>query len=184
MPLEITHDDSSSNLPIKWCTSCVEQKPISHFHRDSASPDGYKNQCVDCRAKVHAENAKSAVDPRLVKIEEEALAALDAMVAGGTTNPDRDAVVDSLMQFTGGIDGFMRRIHSQYYASPPGGQQRTKIDLAFLAMILDKRADGNDLSKMAYDDLQKLLLHTAKLLRQPVPLVIEATSTPSSEVTA
>ena len=36
----------------KRCTRCKEEKPISEFHQDSATPDGYKYWCKSCRTET------------------------------------------------------------------------------------------------------------------------------------
>ena len=158
----------------KWCTHCGDQKPLSDFHRDSNNADGFKNQCKDCRAEIHAEKGEG-LDPRIAAIEEQALQALDQLAAGGTVNPHTEDVIDSMMRFCGGIDGFIRRVNSNYYASPAGSQQRTKIDLAFMALIASQEKDKGALGKLSIAELQRMLITSANQLR---PTIIDGTTKP------
>jgi len=178
VPSRITPDDSSEIEILKWCTHCGSQKPLSEFHRDSNNADGYKNQCKECRADIHADQKEGDLDPRIAAIEEEALETLGKLAAGGTTTPYTEDVIDSLMRFTGGIDGFIRRINANYFACPPGSQQRTKIDLAFMSLIASQEKDKGAMGKMSFEDLQKLFTATVKqihLQNLPQPSVIDVT---------
>lgn len=38
--------------PIRICTKCGEAKPVSEYHRDSRSSDGYRRQCKPCRCSA------------------------------------------------------------------------------------------------------------------------------------
>lgn len=178
MPSRINDDENSSdNLTLKWCTHCGDEKPLTAFHLDANNGDGYKNQCKVCRAEIHSEQKESELDPRIAAIEEEALVTLGTLVAGGTTNPHTEDVIDSFMRFTGGVDGFMRRINANYYACPPGSQQRTKIDLALMSLIASQEKDKGALGKMTQADLQRLFVQTVSDLRSQSARTIEATPT-------
>jgi hypothetical protein len=175
VPSRTTPDDDSSDIEtLKWCTHCGDQKPLSQFHRDANNADGHKNQCKDCRAEIHAEQGEG-LDPRIAAIEEQALEALDRLASGGTVNPHTEDVIDSMMRFTGGIDGFIRRVNANYFASPPGSQQRTKIDLAFMALIAGQEKDKGALGKLSIAELQRLFVTAASQLQ---PVIVDATAHP------
>jgi hypothetical protein len=184
VPSQIPLDELSEDAAPKWCTHCGTQKPLTAFDRDANNADGYKNQCKSCRALIHEDNRDSKLDPRIAAIEEEALKKLDQLVAGGTINPHTDDVVDSFMRFTGGVDGFIRRINANYYACKPGSQQRTKIDLALLSLIAGREQDKGALSKMSQDDLQKLFVTTVKQLHGPLTIEAKATAVGGDHATA
>jgi hypothetical protein len=181
VPSRITPDEYSDTTSLKWCTHCGEQKPLFEFHADANNADGLKNQCKECRARIHADNEESQIDPRIIAIEEEALEKLGQLSAGGTTNPHTEDVIDSFMRFTGGIDGFIRRINANYYACKPGSQQRTKIDLALMSLIASQEKDKGALGKMTQAELQKLYVQTVGQLRVNAPQLIDVT--PTSTVT-
>lgn len=165
-------DDSSETTSLKWCTHCGDQKPLFEFHRDANNPDGFKNQCKECRAEIHAEEEDDKIDPRIKAIEEEALEVLDTLTTGGTMSPHTEDVIDSFMRVAGGIDGFIRRLQAQYYACNPGSQQRTKIDLAMIQLIASQEKDKGALGKLSIEELRKLYVQTAREI-QRLPQTID-----------
>jgi 5-methylcytosine-specific restriction endonuclease McrA len=46
----ITHEDGT-----RTCSLCEKRLPIEQFHKDKASPDGFRSRCKECRIK-HVKN--------------------------------------------------------------------------------------------------------------------------------
>jgi hypothetical protein len=41
-------ENSDTSVPLRECSGCKIEKPISDFYRDSRGPGGYKKRCKDC----------------------------------------------------------------------------------------------------------------------------------------
>ncbi len=53
----------SLNITTKVCTQCRIEKPVYEFHKKSASKDGYRNVCKQCRAENEGHNYVKPAPP-------------------------------------------------------------------------------------------------------------------------
>lgn len=142
----------------KFCTLCGESKSIEEFHLDHTTHDGRKNQCKDCRALQHAEDVEAKVDPRLAKIEEAGLEALDAFAGGGSFNPHTQELIDGFMRFLGGHYGLVKLTMAHYHAAKPGSAERGKtLDKIYRLIAAEDKQDGT-LDKLDRSQLEALVL--------------------------
>ncbi len=142
----------------KFCTLCGEEKPIDEFHVDESAHDGRKSNCKACRSLQHAEDVESKVDPRLAKIEEAGLEALDAFAGGGSFNPHTQELIDGFMRFLGGHYGLVKLTMAHYHAAKPGSAERGKtLDKIYRLIAAEDKQDGS-LDKLDRRQLEALVV--------------------------
>lgn len=145
----------------KFCTLCGDKKSINEFHVDHTAPDGRRSHCMDCRAAQHAEEVVAKVDPRLAKIEEAGLQALDAFAGGGSFSPHSQELVDGFMRFLGGHYGLVKLTMAHYHAAKPGSAERGKtLDKIYRLIAAEDKQDGT-LDKLDRGQLETLLVSLA-----------------------
>ena len=67
MPVLEEHDAEGKE---KWCSMCGNKLPLSEFHRDPETHDGFKPHCRSCRAQRHQEDRAEQQDKRLCTLQE------------------------------------------------------------------------------------------------------------------
>lgn len=154
----------------KFCSMCGDKKPIEDFHLDHSNPDGRRNTCRDCRAEQHEEETKAAMDPRLEKLEQAGLEALDAFASGGSYNPHIQELIDGFMRFLGGHYGLVKLTMAHYHQSKPGSAERGKtLDKIFRLITMNDDKEGS-LDKLSRDQVEQILLSVAgKMNMLPAP---------------
>lgn len=137
----------------KWCTYCGEKKSLEDFHIDNDVPDGRKNQCKVCRAKIHEVESSSEMDYRLAAIEEEGLAVLADLHRGGSYSPGTEEMLESVMKPFGGSDGLSKVLYATFYQCSPGSTRRVKILEMILSLVKTNSAEqASNQSMEAMDD--------------------------------
>jgi hypothetical protein len=107
----------------RQCTECGKVKKLDpkNYARLPGTQDAYKLICRKCQ-KEQARKAK------LSKIEN---AAVDAFVQqtikGGANIPHTAELLESLMHYFGGVNGFASIAMKQYWDSTPGSRTRSSI---------------------------------------------------------
>jgi hypothetical protein len=148
----------------KWCAGCGEKLPIDQFHLDSSTEDGRRRNCKACRAALHAEEeAKKEIpmDPRLAKLEEQGLEALDHFADGGSFSPHSKDVLDAFMRYLGGHSGLVKLTMAHYYHAKPGSAERGRTLDKIFRLIMAQEDNSSDLAKIDQSQLEALLLQTA-----------------------
>lgn len=142
----------------KFCTLCGQSKSIEEFHLDHTTHDGRKSSCKACRAEQHAEQTESKIDPRLAKLEEAGLEALDLFSSGGSFNPHTQELIDGFMRFLGGHYGLVKLTMGHYHSAKPGSAERGKtLDKIFRLIAAEDKQDGT-LDKLDRKQLEALVV--------------------------
>lgn len=108
------------------CTQCgvTYELTAEHWHK---SKDGFHTQCRKCRNKSEKRGRDKARDKKLKEIEK---GAIDLFIAsariGGANIPHSSELLEVLMRYFGGVEGFGRAFIKQFYDAPAGGAFRTK----------------------------------------------------------
>ena len=108
------------------CTQCGVTYELTneHWHK---SKDGFHSQCRKCRNKSEKRGRDKVRQKKLKEIEK---GAIDLFIAsariGGANIPHSSELLEVLMRYFGGVEGFGRAFIKQFYDAPAGGAFRTK----------------------------------------------------------
>lgn len=112
----------------KTCTDCGQTFPESRDHFRKKKDGSWDARCVICRAKVNRGKKKKQKERDMRAIEEGALNAFTkAAGRGGENIPHSSELLERLMDYFGGSNGFAAMMVKQYFDAPPGGSHRTKL---------------------------------------------------------
>lgn len=112
----------------KPCIDCGESFPVSTDHFRRRKDGKWDTRCLVCRAKKNRgkrakEKAKDTSD-----IEKGALNQfISAASRGGANIPHSSELLERVMEYFGGTNGFAALMVKQYFDAPPGGAHRTKL---------------------------------------------------------
>ena len=124
----------------KCCSACRDVFPLteSHFHRDSHSPDGFRDECIQCRAEKRKKKDDEAIDERLKMLDKAALNMLGHVAVKDYSKlPHIGEVFECLMRVFGGAQGYAEHFLGTYLTAGPGSQQRVKL-LNVMAMMANQ----------------------------------------------
>jgi hypothetical protein len=126
----------------KACTQCGTSYPLTseHWHK---SKDGWHAKCRKCRNSVDKRGRDKKRQKKLAEIER---GAVDYFLAsariGGANIPHSSELLEVLLRYFGGVEGFGRAFMKQIYDAPPGGAFRTKLLDSVLRLIVNNTAMG------------------------------------------
>lgn len=126
--------------------------------------------CEKCRTlarKKKRQKKKRNANNRLKRIEKQGVQTLmDAVAFGGTNIPHSSELLERLMMYFGGVNGFASMCIKQYYDSPPGGSARNRL-LETIIRLTSKNTDQGGakkpLSLWTEDELESELDNRFKL---------------------
>lgn len=107
----------------KQCDSCGKLLPESklYFPHVRGGSHSFQPTCRKCKAKKKRERD-------LAKIESQAIDSfISRTVSGGSNIPHTAELLESMMHYFGGANGFASLVMKQYFESPPGGRMRNSI---------------------------------------------------------
>lgn len=151
----------------KKCIGCNKELPEHAFH---LSADGRRHpRCKACRSDYERKRKKKKKDQRLDNIEVDAVDAFcRAARLGGSNIPHSAELVETIMEYMGGVAGFSNLFMKQYYDSPPGGAHRTKMLESMVRLITNNTAMGGAKKPLSHwtedeleDELRQRLIETA-----------------------
>jgi hypothetical protein len=138
-----------SNLPATLCIGCGK----------AAFPG--KNRCRDCARNHQRLQTKRAAKRRrdaLEKIERDACKTLiDKAGTGGANVPHSAELLEQLMVYFGGVNGYAAMFAKQYHEAPPGGSMRTRMLETMTRLVAANTAMGGaqkPVSMMTDDELE------------------------------
>lgn len=126
----------------KKCIDCGVEYPATatYYHR---SKDGFHARCRKCRNKKERKGRKVKRNKKLDQIEK---GGVDLFVAaariGGANIPHSSELLETLMEYFGGVRGFANAYMKQYYDSPVGGAFRTKMLDSVMRLVQNNTAMG------------------------------------------
>lgn len=112
----------------KTCIDCGESFPLSNDNFRRRKDGQWDSRCLVCRSKKNRgkrakEKAKDTTD-----IEKGALSSfIKAAHTGGANIPHSSELLERVMEYFGGTNGFAALMVKQYFDAPPGGAHRTKL---------------------------------------------------------
>lgn len=126
----------------KVCIQCGTSFPATnrYWHK---SKDGFHARCRNCRNTREKESRKKKRNKKLDQMER---GAVDLFVAaariGGANIPHSAELLETLMEYFGGVRGFSNAFMKQYYDSPIGGAFRTKMLDSVVRLVTNNTAMG------------------------------------------
>lgn len=124
------------------CTQCGQQHPLTqdYWHR---SKDGWHAKCRVCRNKSEKRGRDKVRTKKLGEIEK---GAVDLFIAsariGGANIPHSSELLEVLMKYFGGVEGFARAFIKQFFDAPQGGAFRTKQLESVMRLVVNNTAMG------------------------------------------
>ena len=166
----------------KRCTGkCGKELPIHAFH---VASDGRRHtHCKACRALAERKRRKKSKDARLDKVEANAVDVFCQVARlGGSNVPHSAELVETIMEYMGGVNGFSNLFLKQYYDSPPGGAHRTRMLETIARLVTNNTALGGAKKPLSMwsedeleDELKQRLMETAYIIQAlPQPEIREA----------
>lgn len=111
----------------RTCIECQEKFPATteYFHK---SKDGFHSRCRRCRNSKERGARRKSADKRLARIERRSVDAfIRAAKSGGPSIPHSSELLEHILTYFGGVQGFATAWMKQFYDSPVGGAFRTKM---------------------------------------------------------
>jgi len=127
---------------VRICTECGGRYPLTkdHWHR---SKDGWHAKCRECRNKSEKRGRDKVRSKKLGEIEKGAVDLfISAARVGGANIPHSSELLEVLMRYFGGVEGFSRAFIKQFFDAPAGGAFRTKQLDSVLRLIVSNTAMG------------------------------------------
>lgn len=117
-----------TSLPDKTCNDCGQTFPQSRDHFRVKKDGTWDTRCLMCRAKVNRGKKAKQAKKDMKAIEDGAMQSfMKAAGRGGANIPHSSELLERLMDFFGGTNGFAAMMVKQYFDAPPGGSHRTKL---------------------------------------------------------
>jgi hypothetical protein len=107
----------------KQCIVCQHVKSLTekNFRRYGGKDGDWKTVCRSCEAKAQKQR-------KLDRIEKKAVShMLEAAAIGGANIPHTAEMLEAIMHYFGGTNGFASLLLKQYFESPPGSRIRTSV---------------------------------------------------------
>lgn len=111
----------------RTCLDCGVSYPLTpeHFHK---SKDGFHARCRQCRNNREKGSRKKSADKRLARIERRSLNEfIKAAKSGGPSIPHSSELLEHILTYFGGVQGFATAYMKQFYDAQAGGAFRTKM---------------------------------------------------------
>jgi hypothetical protein len=124
------------------CTKCLKHYPLTkeYWHR---SKDGWHSKCRVCRNAGEKRGRDKIRHKKLGEIEK---GAVDLFIAsariGGSHIPHSSELLETMMKYFGGVEGFSRAFIKQFFDAPAGGAFRTKQLDSILRLVVSNTAMG------------------------------------------
>jgi hypothetical protein len=160
----------------KRCTKCQKDLPAHAYH---VAADGRRHSmCKTCRSERERKRRKKGKDERLDRIEADAVDAFCQVARmGGSNVPHSAELVETILEYMGGVAGFSNLFMKQYYDSPPGGAHRTRMLETMVRLVTNNTAMGGAKKPLSHwseeeldDELRQRLLETATVINAlPAP---------------
>lgn len=126
----------------RQCDSCMRVLPLDkkHFPHIRGGTISFQKTCRKCKVKQKRER-------ELAKLEGQAVDQFIARtVSGGSNIPHTAELLESLMHYFGGANGFASIVMKQYFESPPGGRIRNSI-LEMIVRLASKNTEQGGAKK-------------------------------------
>ena len=149
---------------LRQCEECQKALPLTmkYFPRVAGTQDTFQFVCKSCKA----EKKKKA---RLQQIEATAVTAFtERATVGGSNIPHTAELLEGIMNYFGGANGFASLLMKQYFESPPGGRIRNQIIEAVIRLASKNTEQGGARKPVSLLSEEELENEINKRLEQAV----------------
>lgn len=130
-----------SESGLKVCSECGHQFPNNQDNFKRKKTGLLDTRCLMCRRAINAGKRKKRKAQYLKDVETGAVNSfLRAAQTGGQNIPHSAELLERLMEYFGGTDGFSALLVKQFFDSPPGGAARTKM-IETIVRLVTKNTD-------------------------------------------
>lgn len=171
----------------KTCIDCGETHPATtqFFHK---SKDGFHARCRKCRNSKERGARKKTADKRLARIERRSMEEfIRAAKSGGPSIPHSSELLEHILTYFGGVQGFATAWMKQFYDSTAGGAFRTKMLDGVFRLVQNNTAMGGakkPMELMTEEELESELRRRvleAAMTMQKIEVVNEVPNLPLVE---
>lgn len=158
----------------KVCMECGEQRPDTPMHFPAfRKKTELCLACVTGHRRRKQERKKAAREKRMAKMEEQAVdTLLSSASRGGGNVPHSAELLEQLMTFFGGVNGFSGLLLKHFFDTKPGSPQRTKI-LEMITRLVTTNADqGGSLKPLTMWSEEEIQAELDARLQQAVEQMI------------
>jgi hypothetical protein len=159
-------DSTTQPEQTRQCDNCKQVKPLDkrHFARIVGTQHNYQWVCRPCKLKLKQQAS-------MEKMERNAIGTyLSRHVSGGSNIPHTAELLEGIMNYFGGANGFAALVMKQYFESAPGSRMRNAL-LEMVVRLASKNTEQGGAKKpidlYSEEELEKEI---DKRLRQAVLL--------------
>lgn len=107
----------------RQCISCQHVKTLvpKYWRRYGGENGDFKTTCKVCERKAHTARKMDRIERKAVEHM------LDSVAIGGSNIPHTAELLESIMHYFGGANGFASMLLKQYFESPPGSRVRNSV---------------------------------------------------------
>jgi hypothetical protein len=125
------------------CAACGQEFPATAHHFKRTKAGGLTENCLECRRKKNRGQKIIKKERTLDDLEQGATGAfLKAAASGGENIPHVSEVLERVMGYFGGSNGFAAMLMKQYFDSPPGSATRTRMLESILKLTVSVSESG------------------------------------------
>ena len=135
-------DETAVNIQYRQCDTCQQTYPLTpaKWPRFSGSQQAYKSTCKGCCKKKKQRKKLDRMEVAAVE------AYLSKNISGGSNVPHTAELLESIMHYFGGANGFASILMKQYFESPPGSRMRTSL-LEMIVRLASKNTEQGGAKK-------------------------------------
>lgn len=126
----------------RQCDNCKQVKPLTtkHFPRVVGTQHNYQWVCRPCKVKVKQQ-------AQMERMERNAIGTyLSRTVSGGSNIPHTAELLEGIMHYFGGANGFASLVMKQYFESAPGSRMRNSL-LEMVVRLASKNTEQGGAKK-------------------------------------
>jgi hypothetical protein len=126
----------------RQCDNCKQVKPLNtkHFPRLVGTQHNYQHVCKICKVKLKQQ-------AKMERMERNAIGTyLSRTVSGGSNIPHTAELLEGIMHYFGGANGFASLVMKQYFESAPGSRMRNSL-LEMVVRLASKNTEQGGAKK-------------------------------------
>jgi hypothetical protein len=114
---------SDQQPEVRQCDTCSVVLPLTpkNFPRPRGCTTVFQTTCKKCKKKLARQKSLDRIESSAVD------AFVGRVIAGGSNIPHTAELLEGLMNYFGGVNGFASIAMKQYWDSPPGSRTRSSI---------------------------------------------------------
>jgi hypothetical protein len=160
----MSEDTPSPPEQTRQCDNCKQVKPLNkkHFPRLKGTQHNFQWVCRPCKTKIKQQAKMEGLERAAIGTY------LSRTVSGGSNIPHTAELLEGIMHYFGGANGFASLVMKQYFESAPGSRMRNSL-LEMVVRLASKNTEQGGAKKPIdlYSE-EELEAEIDKRLRQAV----------------